>query len=105
MRHGGTNILIILDTLFAGHTFHIVRSWPFYLVAIAWVLFSRVYALAGGLDADGNGFIYGFLDWNKQEVTATLVVVFVIVVFVPVCMFISWGFCKLRKMCISPRPA
>ncbi|KAJ1476688.1 hypothetical protein T484DRAFT_1823987 [Baffinella frigidus] len=41
------------------------------------------YALAGGRDSDGNGYIYPVLDWNNGEMSASLMCIILIVVGIP----------------------
>mmetsp|Transcript_49934 Transcript_49934/g.118113 ORF Transcript_49934/g.118113 Transcript_49934/m.118113 type:complete len:336 (+) Transcript_49934:79-1086(+) len=100
MAHGGTNALIIVDTLFSGHTFHLTRVWPTFVIAAAYTVFTRIYALAGGMDMYGNNYVYSILDWTNGAERATFWALLAIFVVTPASVVFAWGFCKMRGCCI-----
>ncbi|XP_076762451.1 protein rolling stone isoform X1 [Xylocopa sonorina] len=65
MVHMCNSILMVLDFCIAGIPFRLRNFWWCFLIVFSYILFSVVYYLCGGLDKNGEPYIYKILDWKK----------------------------------------
>ena len=56
----------MLDTILSARPIRILHVWCSFAFGILYLGFNLVYVLAGGMDFDGNNFIYNILDWNER---------------------------------------
>ncbi|XP_058981115.1 protein rolling stone isoform X2 [Musca domestica] len=94
--HGFNSILMVLDHMlvaFPTRLLHVV--YPL-ILGLVYAIFSLIYYLAGGVDVNGNPYIYEILDWS-QPGWATLMI-FGCLVLVVIFSFLLFCLYKLRTM-------
>ncbi|CRK87908.1 CLUMA_CG001695, isoform A [Clunio marinus] len=71
--HGGNSAAMIIDLLIACHPMYIIHFiWPVGL-GILYLIFTVIYYFAGGVDAQGNRYIYDVLDWSRTDALDILI--------------------------------
>lgn len=74
LLHLCNSILMIVDFCVTSIPFRLRNFWWCLTIVLFYVIFSLIYYLAGGLDKNGNHYIYKILDW-KKPVQASIVCV------------------------------
>ncbi|KAL3910137.1 MAG: hypothetical protein SGPRY_009169, partial [Prymnesium sp.] len=67
--HGSNFIVAFADLLLAGIPFRVGHMWVSLVFALAYVLFSLIYDVSGGMAGD-DPYIYEVLDWNNNTGSA-----------------------------------
>lgn len=72
--HGINSVVIAIDIVVTDRPFRLLHVFQPFGVLFLYIVFSVVYWAAGGVDNEGNPYIYPILDWNKPEETIVVVV-------------------------------
>ncbi|XP_033216874.1 protein rolling stone-like [Belonocnema kinseyi] len=100
LLHVCNSLLMIVDLCIVKVPFIVISFWWCLLVALAYVLFSAIYFVAGGVDKLGNRFIYPILNWEKPGMTLGVcfgVTIFLIIVHCLFCLAASLATRKCRR--------
>ncbi|KAG5677932.1 hypothetical protein PVAND_007646 [Polypedilum vanderplanki] len=71
--HMKNSLVLIFDLLIIQHPYrksHFI--YPIICGAI-YELFTVIYTLSGGIDYDGNNYVYSIINWNKKPVSSIIV--------------------------------
>lgn len=94
-----TNSLgLILDVLIIKHHYRISHFIYPFLSGLIYVTFSFIYTKLGGVDVNGNNYVYPILNWNEKPLTA-LTVGLTSIVFTSILHVIFCGIHLLKKKC------
>eukprot|EP00928_Gymnodinium_smaydae_P045252 TRINITY_DN30186_c0_g1_i1.p1 TRINITY_DN30186_c0_g1~~TRINITY_DN30186_c0_g1_i1.p1 ORF type:complete len:275 (-),score=34.64 TRINITY_DN30186_c0_g1_i1:392-1216(-) len=95
--HGVNFALMMLDVSLSRQPYYLLHGFYFALFGFAYLLFSLIYWEVGGLNCEGDPWIYKSLDWRHAASTSTLAVVILFVV-TPVVNLMFWcrGACCSR---------
>jgi hypothetical protein len=78
--HGANFLLMAIDFMLSAAPFRFAHMWSCYAYATAYLLFSSMYYVAGGHNADGKSYIYEALDYGKPTVAIQLVMIYLVAV-------------------------
>ncbi|KAH9641737.1 hypothetical protein HF086_003863 [Spodoptera exigua] len=73
MLHGVNSVVMLVELVCSAHPSRLMHVMQPLYFAGAYMLFSVIYFLAGGLDPWGNPFIYPVVDWSKPEQTMVVI--------------------------------
>ncbi|XP_037825901.1 protein rolling stone-like isoform X1 [Lucilia sericata] len=93
--HGFNSVLMLLDHMLVAFPTRILHFIYPLILGLAYGIFSIIYYFAGGVDINGNRYIYEILDWS-QPGWATLVI-FGCLILVLIFCFLLFCLYKLRK--------
>ncbi|XP_063704956.1 protein rolling stone-like [Culicoides brevitarsis] len=78
--HLCNSVFMLIDFVVVAHPVRIMHvAWPL-LALVIYGIFTLIYYLAGGVDPEGNPYIYEVIDWSRLDVV--LPVMCVIVIFI-----------------------
>ncbi|XP_075151371.1 protein rolling stone-like [Haematobia irritans] len=100
--HGFNSILMVLDHMLVAFPTRLLHFIYPLALGVIYAIFSIIYYYAGGLDPNGNAYIYEILDWSKPGWAALIVIGCVVLVlvfcFLLFCLYKlrSYIYCKCR---------
>ena len=72
------------------------------VVILAYIAFSSIYWAAGGVNSNGNSYIYPVLDWDNLGLTVPFVTIGLFIAL-PVVHTLLWSLHKLRDYLLRSR--
>uniref|UniRef100_A0A336MIU4 CSON012951 protein n=1 Tax=Culicoides sonorensis TaxID=179676 RepID=A0A336MIU4_CULSO len=80
--HACNSIFMFIDFIIVAHPIRLMHViWPL-LAGLVYGLFTLIYYLAGGVDPEGNKWIYEVLDWSKPGVVMIVVAGIIVVILI-----------------------
>mmetsp|Transcript_63085 Transcript_63085/g.168496 ORF Transcript_63085/g.168496 Transcript_63085/m.168496 type:complete len:271 (-) Transcript_63085:130-942(-) len=87
--HGVNFVLQLLDMFLSRQPYYLLHGIYIAIFGTVYVAFSAIYYAAGGLDCNGNAYIYKALDWSQPQSTVTLMGI-ILFIGVPIINFTFW---------------
>merc|ERR1711911_265555 len=73
--HALNSVIIVVDIVVTHRPFRLLHFLHPLLIMVDYIIFTVIYWAAGGVDYNGNHYIYPVLNWDKPEDSAIFVVV------------------------------
>ncbi|XP_061709169.1 protein rolling stone-like [Cydia pomonella] len=103
--HGFNAVLVLIELLASRTPVRLAHIYQPLLLGVVYTVFSKIYQKAGGTGADGEPYIYKFLDWSEPQVSFTTTIgTAIITIFVYVFLW-AFAFARdvLSRICCSTR--
>jgi hypothetical protein len=100
--HGFNSIMSICDILVSGRPCRLMHFYHPLVVILAYIAFSSIYWAAGGVNSNGNSYIYPVLDWDNLGLTVPFVTIGLFIAL-PVVHTLLWSLHKLRDYLLRSR--
>lgn len=100
--HGFNSITTIIDAVVSGRPCRLMHFYQPFVVILAYVAFSVIYWVAGGVNSNGDTYIYPVLDWDNLGLTVPFVTIGLFVA-IPVVHALFWGLHQLRDYLLRSR--
>ena len=94
--HGINSVCVVIDIFLIGIPHRLLHVWLPMLYGGIFVIFSAIY-----WGVDNDNVIYSILDYGKEPVAATVLVLVLIFIGIPVCHFILFCLYWLRVLLYS----
>lgn len=91
--HGGNSVGMLLELLIVRHPFYFFHFIYTIAVGLLYLMFMIAYYFLGGVDAVGNNYIYGVLNWEHPD-KASLVALGILVLTI----FLHIMTCIIQKL-------
>lgn len=93
--HGFNTIMTMIDLFVSGRPCRLMHFYHPFVVWLAYIAFSSIYWAAGGVNEDGDSYIYPVLDWDNLSLTVPFVTVGLFVAL-PIVHTFLWALHLLR---------
>ena len=66
-EHGINSVVLMVDLFVAVRPYRLLHVFQPIAILVMYAVFSVIYWAAGGVDYEGNHYIYDILDWDKPD--------------------------------------
>lgn len=107
--HAVNSIIMLLDIFISARPCYLLHFYQPLIAVFCYIIFSVIYWVAGGVDNDGNPYIYSILDWSSFSIpdhpSPLFPLVSIGLLLIPFAYAILWCLHLLRdylhKLCIG----
>lgn len=91
--------MTIIDIVVSGRPCRLMHFYQPFVVWLAYIAFSTIYWAAGGVNENGDHYIYPILDWDNLGLTVPFVTIGMFVAL-PITHTFIWGLHLLRDFTV-----
>jgi len=100
--HGLLAVVVLVDLFLAARPWYWEHLYQPALFGVVYALFTLVYTLSGGVDKDGNEYVYKVLDWKNEPATAAAWSA-AATAAAAMLHLVNYGLCRARMACAASK--